>query len=109
MDYTQTIGQRVLLRRRDLGLSQKDLAARCGFPYQVISGLERGRQSIYAERLGLLADALEVSADWLLGRTNDPDVLASSPTMQPTKRQRTRKASMAARAETATAPENATP
>ena len=93
MDYTQTIGQRVLLRRRDLGLSQKALAARCGFPYQVISGLERGRQSIYAERLGLLADALEVSADWLLGRTNDPDAMASAPSTQPTgKRQRMRKA-----------------
>ena len=93
MDYIQTIGQRVLLRRRDLGLSQKALAARCGFPYQVISGLERGRQSIYAERLGLLADALEVSADWLLGRTNAPDAVASSPTTQPpAKRQRTQKA-----------------
>jgi transcriptional regulator with XRE-family HTH domain len=92
MDYTQTIGQRVLLRRRDMGLSQKALAARCGFPYQVISGLERGRQSIYAERLGLLADALDVSADWLLGRTNDPEAIVSSPTTPPTKRQQTRKA-----------------
>jgi transcriptional regulator with XRE-family HTH domain len=92
MDYTQTIGQRVLLRRRDLGLSQKALAARCGFPYQVISGLERGRQSIYAERLGLLADALDVSADWLLGRTNDPEPIVSSPTTPPTKHQRPRKA-----------------
>ena len=93
MYYTQTIGQRVLLRRRDLGLSQKALAARCGFPYQVISGLERGRQSIYAERLGILADALEVSADWLLGRTNAPDAMASAPIMQPTaKHQRTYKA-----------------
>ena len=94
MDATQTIGQRVLLRRRDLGLSQKALAARCGFPYQVISGLERGRQSIYAERLGLLADALQVSADWLLGRTDNPGApsspdAASKPT---TTRQRTRTA-----------------
>jgi transcriptional regulator with XRE-family HTH domain len=107
MDYMQTIGQRVLLRRRDLGLSQKALAARCGFPYQVISGLERGRQSIYAERLGLLADALEVSADWLLGRTNDPDALGGAPAMQ---RQRVRKAApVAACAETAMAPGKARP
>jgi transcriptional regulator with XRE-family HTH domain len=63
----QEIGQRVLLRRRSLGLTQQQLAAQCGFPYQVISGLERGRQSIYAERLAVLACALEVSADYLLG------------------------------------------
>ena len=88
MDYVETLGQRVLLRRRELELSQKDLAASCGFPYQVISGLERGRQSIYAERLGLLADALGVSTDWLLGRTDDP----RAPHTRSVARQRTRKA-----------------
>ena len=87
MERTQDIGQRVLLRRRALELSQKELAARCGFPYQVISGLERGRQSIYAERLGILADALGVSADYLLGRD---DTVATPP--PPPKRQRARKA-----------------
>lgn len=63
----QAIGQRVLLRRRELGLSQKAIADDCGFPYQVISGLERGKQSIYAERLGVIARSLGVSADYLLG------------------------------------------
>jgi transcriptional regulator with XRE-family HTH domain len=63
----QEIGQRVLLRRRALGLTQQELAQRCGFPYQVISGLERGKQSVYAERLEVLARALSVSADYLLG------------------------------------------
>ena len=95
MDYIQTIGQRVLLRRRDLGLSQKDLAARCGFPYQVISGLERGRQSIYAERLGLLADALEVSADWLLGRLQDPHAEGSPPVPVRNRQRRARASSVA--------------
>lgn len=61
------IGQRVLLRRRELGLTQQELARRCGFPYQVISGLERGKQSIYAERLADIAKALQISADYLLG------------------------------------------
>jgi transcriptional regulator with XRE-family HTH domain len=63
------IGQRVLLRRRALKLTQRQLADRCGCPYQVISGLERGRQSIYAERLATIAQALEVSSDYLLGLT----------------------------------------
>jgi transcriptional regulator with XRE-family HTH domain len=67
MTTRTVIGQRVLLRRRALGLTQKDLAEACGFPYQVISGLERGRQSIYAERLAVLAKQLRVSSDYLLG------------------------------------------
>lgn len=63
----QIMSERILLRRRQLELSQQELAEQCGFPYQVISGLERGRQSVYAERLKILAQALRVSADYLLG------------------------------------------
>lgn len=73
----QQIGERVLLRRRQLGWTQKGLAERCGFPYQVISGLERGKQSIYAERLAQLATVLGVSADYLLGLTENPGFRAS--------------------------------
>ena len=69
----QQIGNRILLRRRALGLSQQALAERCGFPYQVISGLERGKQSIYAERLAVIAEALGVSADYLLCLKDDVD------------------------------------
>jgi transcriptional regulator with XRE-family HTH domain len=60
-------GQRILLRRRLLGLTQRALAARCDCPYQVISGLERGKQDVHAQRLALVARALDVSADYLLG------------------------------------------
>lgn len=75
-----TIGERILLRRRHLGLTQKELAGRCGFPYQVICRLERGHQSIYAERLALLAGALAVSADYLLGMdTQDANVAEKAP------------------------------
>ena len=63
----QAIGNRVLLRRRALGWSQDALARRCGFSYQVVCRLERGKQSIYAERLAVLAQHLGVSADYLLG------------------------------------------
>lgn len=68
---TQTLGQRVLLRRRTLGWSQKKLAELCGFPYQVISGLERGHHDIYAQRLALLAQRLGVSTDYLLGLSEE--------------------------------------
>lgn len=61
------IGERVLLRRRELGLTQQELSEKVGCPYQVISRLESGRQSILAERLAAIAGALDVSADYLLG------------------------------------------
>lgn len=63
----EAIGRRVWIRRRDLGLTQKELADRVHCPYQTISDLERGRQSLYMERFGALALALEMSADALLG------------------------------------------
>lgn len=63
----EEMGRRMLLKRRALRLSQKQLAARCGFPYQVISGIERGRHDVYAQRLAVLARQLGVSADYLLG------------------------------------------
>jgi transcriptional regulator with XRE-family HTH domain len=63
----EDIGKRVRARRRELDLTQKALAAKCGFGYQIISGLEHGRQSVYAERLGIIAQVLGVSAGYLLG------------------------------------------
>lgn len=61
------IGERVLLRRRELGLTQKELGSRAACPYQVISRLESGIQSVLAERLAAIATALGVSSDYLLG------------------------------------------
>lgn len=66
MSVEQT-GQRVLLKRRQLGLTQRALAQRCQCPYQVISGIERGAQDVHAQRLAVLAQHLGVSADYLLG------------------------------------------
>ena len=60
-------GQRVLLRRRKLRLTQKQLADACGIPSQVISGIERGAQDVHAQRFAVLAQALGVSTDYLLG------------------------------------------
>ncbi len=65
------LGQRVLVRRRTLKLSQKALAERGGVPSQVISELERDHQDIYSAQLARLAKALGVSADYLLGFTDE--------------------------------------
>jgi DNA-binding XRE family transcriptional regulator len=72
MATRKEIGERVLLRRRELGWTQHELGERVGCPYQVISRLESGRQSVLAERLAAIAGALGVSADYLLGLSDKP-------------------------------------
>lgn len=64
---SKEMGNRIHARRRELGLSQKALAGKCGFPYQVINRVEQGHQDIYAHRLKLIAEQLGVSTDYLLG------------------------------------------
>src|SRR5262245_37172517 len=61
------IGERVLLRRRELDMTQGELGKKAGCPYQVISRLENGEQSVWAERLAAIAKALGISTDYLLG------------------------------------------
>jgi transcriptional regulator with XRE-family HTH domain len=67
-----------------LGLSQTDFAKQAGIPVPRLSSIERGHQSIYIERLLALAKALNVSADYLIGLSDDPT--------PPKKRPRPRKA-----------------
>jgi len=82
-DLRQVLGDRIRRQRIALGVSQADFAIQTGIPVQVLSRLEHGRQSIWVERLADLAGALNVSTDYLLGRTDDPT--------PPTKRPRSRK------------------
>jgi transcriptional regulator with XRE-family HTH domain len=82
-----TIGERVMLMRRRRGLGQRDLAALAEMSPTTLNRLEKGLQSVYAERLATIARILEVSADYLLGlpkREEEP----AAPAPQPTKRLR---------------------
>jgi len=60
-------GQRICEVRIRRGLSQKALATAAGCPYQVISRVEQGLQSVSAERFAAIAQALTISSDYLLG------------------------------------------
>ena len=63
------LGKRVLLRRRDLHLTQKELAEQAGISANTIARLERGGvQDLRGNAIVRLADALGVSTDYLLGR-----------------------------------------
>jgi transcriptional regulator with XRE-family HTH domain len=90
-------GYRVRRRRMALGMIQKELAERLQMPQGHISRLEKGEfLSVRLETLAQLADLLQCSTDFLLGRTDDPDAGTLSPSPQPMKRQRSRKAATVA-------------
>jgi transcriptional regulator with XRE-family HTH domain len=73
MEIRRILGERVKRSRMRLGWNQLELAEESGIPQQVISRLEHGHQSIYIERLIELANTLNVSLDYLVGRTDDPE------------------------------------
>jgi transcriptional regulator with XRE-family HTH domain len=54
------------------GISQDELARKADVPSASVSHFERGMRFPNAETLRRLADALGVSADYLLGRVDDP-------------------------------------
>lgn len=57
------IGKRIKARREQLGYTQESLAEKLGFTTNYISTLERGTSFPRCERLILLLNGLETSAD----------------------------------------------
>lgn len=64
--------ERLKKAREASGLSQSELAARVRVQPPVISHFETGKRSPSLISLRRIADALDVSVDYLLGRTTDP-------------------------------------
>lgn len=67
----EDFGGRLRAARERKGLSQSDLASRSGLQPSAVSHFETGRRSPSFENLRALADALGVSADYLVGRQED--------------------------------------
>jgi len=63
---------RLQAAREKKGWSQADLATRAGLQPSAVSHFEKGRRIPSAANLERLADALAVSADYLLGRVDTP-------------------------------------
>jgi transcriptional regulator with XRE-family HTH domain len=73
------IGARMRTRRRQIGLSQSDLAERLGVSFQQVQKYERGANRVAASTLLTAAQALGTSVAWLVGeessgRDDDEDV-----------------------------------
>lgn len=60
--------------REDFDLSQQEVAELLGIQQTVYSRYERGHQTIPLEHLIVLADFYHVSVDYLLQRTDNPEI-----------------------------------
>ncbi|EEJ5117698.1 helix-turn-helix domain-containing protein [Salmonella enterica] len=65
----QTFGQRVLSRRKELKLTQREAAQRAEVSHVTISQWERDETRPMGERLFALSKALQCSPEWLLSGT----------------------------------------
>jgi transcriptional regulator with XRE-family HTH domain len=70
--------ERLRAAREKRGLSQGELAARAGLQASAISHFETGTRKPSFDNLRRLADALEVTTDYLLGRVTDTEALAGA-------------------------------
>ncbi len=75
-----TLGERVLVLRRRRGLTQAQLAGQVGVNKMTIWRLEHGAiDDVKGQVIGRLAEALGCSADYLLGRGEEPKEEESEP------------------------------
>ena len=75
-DMLREMGMRLFERRKQLRLTQEEIANRSDLAIQVVSNSELGKTAIRPENMIKLCMALEISADYLLtGQVSDKDVL----------------------------------
>ena len=65
-----TIGERIKKVRLQQGLTTKELAKQIGKSKNAITEIETGRATSQWEKLREICDILDVSADYILGRTD---------------------------------------
>jgi transcriptional regulator with XRE-family HTH domain len=70
------IGKKIAWLREKKGWSQKKLAEYAGLNPSVMNRIETGERPLKADELKIIADLLEVEADFLLGRSKDPQLSA---------------------------------
>ena len=66
-----TLGERIKLRRKELGMSQSDLAEKVGISYAQIGRYETKDAQPPTKTLTAIADALGISPDYLIYGTSD--------------------------------------
>ncbi|MCM1192566.1 MAG: helix-turn-helix domain-containing protein [Acetatifactor muris] len=73
-DLLNQIGNRILSRRKQLRMTQDELAEKAGITPQTVSTAELGKKALRPENIIRICSALEVSTDYLLlGEVNNYD------------------------------------
>lgn len=65
-EFLRKMGQRIMVRRKALQLTQEELAERLDVSTQMISNLELGKKAIRPDNLAKVCKALDLSADFVL-------------------------------------------
>lgn len=65
------IGERIVLLREKKGWKQKDLADKVDLNVSVMNRIEKGSRPVTDSEIVRIADALEVSTEYLLGRSTN--------------------------------------
>lgn len=63
-----TFGEKIKMKRKELGMSQMELAEKTELSSACISLCEHNKKGVYFYTAVRIADALGVSLDWLAGR-----------------------------------------
>lgn len=70
----EDMGKRILERRKQLGLTQEELAEKAGVTSQMISTAELGKKAMRPENIIKLCSVLDISTDYLLlGKISSED------------------------------------
>ena len=72
-DLLQQTGSRILSRRKQLRMTQEELAEKAGITPQTVSSAELGKKALRPENIIKLCGALKISADFLLFGTISSD------------------------------------
>lgn len=69
-EFLKDMGQRIMVRRKALRMTQEELSEKLGVSTQMISNLELGKKAIRPENLAKVCEALGLSADFVLTGAN---------------------------------------
>jgi transcriptional regulator with XRE-family HTH domain len=66
-EQDQTLGNRIRVRRAELGMSQAELATALGLSFQQVQKYEQGKNRVTAHRLEVIAKALSMPIHFFYG------------------------------------------